>query len=115
MNSIDVPERAPESKLVLYEDLIPIIARAVMNAAYSLGPRVLMYSQAYHPSPTLDCPGTQSEQAGKASACEGCPNQTICVAGLPKGPDPGANTSINPSFCLCMSMCFNMHEQLWKR
>lgn len=36
----------------------------------------------------LDCPGTQSEAAGKASACEGCPNQKIC-ASAPKGPDPG--------------------------
>lgn len=34
------------------------------------------------------CPGTQSEQAGKASACAGCPNQQICSSG-PKGPDPG--------------------------
>lgn len=33
------------------------------------------------------CPGTQSEQAGKADACEGCPNQQIC-ASQPKGPDP---------------------------
>lgn len=38
--------------------------------------------------PFLDCPGTQSEAAGKASACEGCPNQKIC-ASAPKGPDPG--------------------------
>lgn len=36
----------------------------------------------------LDCPGTQSENAGKASACAGCPNQNICSTG-PKGPDPG--------------------------
>lgn len=36
----------------------------------------------------LDCPGTQSETAGKASACEGCPNQNICST-APKGPDPG--------------------------
>lgn len=36
----------------------------------------------------LDCPGTQSETAGKASACEGCPNQRIC-ASTPKGHDPG--------------------------
>lgn len=35
-----------------------------------------------------DCPGTGSEDAGKASACQGCPNQTTCSA-LPKGPDPG--------------------------
>ena len=34
-----------------------------------------------------DCPGTDSEQAGKASACEGCPNQAVC-ASAPKGPDP---------------------------
>ncbi|XP_052766363.1 cytosolic Fe-S cluster assembly factor nubp1-B-like [Mya arenaria] len=33
------------------------------------------------------CPGTESEDAGKASACQGCPNQTTCSA-LPKGPDP---------------------------
>ncbi|KAK9315432.1 P-loop containing nucleoside triphosphate hydrolase protein [Lipomyces starkeyi] len=32
------------------------------------------------------CPGTESEQAGKADACEGCPNQLIC-ASTPKGPD----------------------------
>ena len=35
-----------------------------------------------------DCPGTQSESAGKADACEGCPNQQICAT-APKGPDPG--------------------------
>lgn len=34
-----------------------------------------------------NCPGTESEQAGKASACEGCPNKKIC-ASAPKGPDP---------------------------
>lgn len=33
------------------------------------------------------CPGTSSEQAGKASACAGCPNQQVCASG-PKGPDP---------------------------
>ncbi|KAF9914388.1 cytosolic Fe-S cluster assembly factor nbp35 [Lobosporangium transversale] len=33
------------------------------------------------------CPGTESEQAGKASACEGCPNQNACAT-APKGPDP---------------------------
>ena len=27
------------------------------------------------------CPGTTSEQAGKASACAGCPNQVPCVPG----------------------------------
>lgn len=33
------------------------------------------------------CPGTESENAGKASACDGCPNQSTC-ASTPKGPDP---------------------------
>lgn len=33
------------------------------------------------------CPGTQSEEAGKASACQGCPSQAVCSS-LPKGPDP---------------------------
>ncbi|KAK9465456.1 P-loop containing nucleoside triphosphate hydrolase protein [Lipomyces arxii] len=32
------------------------------------------------------CPGTESELAGKADACEGCPNQAICSS-APKGPD----------------------------
>ncbi|KAF2861825.1 protein NBP35 [Piedraia hortae CBS 480.64] len=33
------------------------------------------------------CPGPEGEQAGKADACAGCPNQKIC-ASTPKGPDP---------------------------
>ncbi|KAJ3036010.1 cytosolic Fe-S cluster assembly factor nbp35 [Rhizophlyctis rosea] len=33
------------------------------------------------------CPGTESEQAGKADSCAGCPNQAVCASG-PKGPDP---------------------------
>jgi Mrp family chromosome partitioning ATPase len=32
------------------------------------------------------CPGPQSEAAGKADSCAGCPNQAIC-ASAPKGPD----------------------------
>jgi len=34
------------------------------------------------------CPGTQSEDAGKAEACAGCPNQNICSSGKNKEPDP---------------------------
>lgn len=34
-----------------------------------------------------DKEGTESAQAGKAEACEGCPNQSVCAEG-PKGPDP---------------------------
>lgn len=33
------------------------------------------------------CPGPESQQAGKADSCAGCPNQAICAA-APKGPDP---------------------------
>ncbi|XP_050391430.1 cytosolic Fe-S cluster assembly factor nubp1-B [Patella vulgata] len=33
------------------------------------------------------CPGTGSGEAGKASACQGCPNQTLCST-KPQGPDP---------------------------
>lgn len=40
-------------------------------------------------SSCLDCPGTQSEDAGKVSACAGCPNQNICASGVAKGPDLG--------------------------
>lgn len=34
------------------------------------------------------CPGVQSESAGTASACAGCPNQKLCASGEAKKPDP---------------------------
>ncbi|XP_035229923.1 cytosolic Fe-S cluster assembly factor NUBP1 homolog isoform X2 [Stegodyphus dumicola] len=34
------------------------------------------------------CPGTGSENAGKAEACAGCPNQNICASSKPAEPDP---------------------------
>ncbi|KAM6957837.1 cytosolic Fe-S cluster assembly factor nubp1 [Aplochiton taeniatus] len=34
------------------------------------------------------CPGTGSEEAGKTSACAGCPNQNLCASGATKAPDP---------------------------
>ena len=34
------------------------------------------------------CPGTESTEAGKASACQGCPNQQICASAKPAPPDP---------------------------
>ncbi|RRT74762.1 hypothetical protein B296_00003712 [Ensete ventricosum] len=37
------------------------------------------------------CPGPQSEEAGKADACAGCPNQQVCTT-APKGPDPGTSS-----------------------
>ena len=42
-----------------------------------------------------DCPGTESEQAGKAAACKGCPNQNVCASSKPAGPDPGKSVSVN--------------------
>lgn len=36
-----------------------------------------------------DCPGTESESAGKVSACAGCPNQKICASGDTRAIDPG--------------------------
>ncbi|XP_029047806.1 cytosolic Fe-S cluster assembly factor NUBP1 homolog [Osmia bicornis bicornis] len=35
------------------------------------------------------CPGTTSKDAGKASMCAGCPNQTICASDALKQSDPG--------------------------
>ncbi|XP_076621892.1 NUBP iron-sulfur cluster assembly factor 1 [Colletes latitarsis] len=35
------------------------------------------------------CPGTTSKDAGKASMCAGCPNQTLCASNVTKQPDPG--------------------------
>ncbi|XP_002732128.1 cytosolic Fe-S cluster assembly factor NUBP1 homolog [Saccoglossus kowalevskii] len=34
------------------------------------------------------CPGTESSDAGKVSACAGCPNQQICASGETQAPDP---------------------------
>jgi Mrp family chromosome partitioning ATPase len=35
-----------------------------------------------------NCPGTDSEKAGKAEACEGCPNQSLCASGKGTQLDP---------------------------
>lgn len=34
------------------------------------------------------CPGVESQDAGKASGCQGCPNQQICASGKSQIPDP---------------------------
>ncbi|XP_050686468.1 cytosolic Fe-S cluster assembly factor nubp1-like [Eriocheir sinensis] len=34
------------------------------------------------------CPGTNSQDAGKADACAGCPNQQVCASGDTAAPDP---------------------------
>jgi len=38
--------------------------------------------------PPEACPGTGTEESGKAAACEGCPNQSICASAGPAAPDP---------------------------
>lgn len=49
----------------------------------------LHYCYSFCVVPVKDCPGTSSDQAGKTSACQGCPNQNICASGAAKAPDPG--------------------------
>lgn len=39
------------------------------------------------------CPGTSGEQAGHASACAGCPNQSVCAANTASGRDPRAQAA----------------------
>uniref|UniRef100_A0A8C8VDZ2 NUBP iron-sulfur cluster assembly factor 1, cytosolic n=1 Tax=Pelusios castaneus TaxID=367368 RepID=A0A8C8VDZ2_9SAUR len=39
-------------------------------------------------APPHDCPGTSSAQAGRAAACQGCPNQGLCASGGVAAPDP---------------------------
>jgi hypothetical protein len=34
------------------------------------------------------CPGVKSEDAGKADACAGCPNQNVCASGEARKEDP---------------------------
>jgi hypothetical protein len=41
-----------------------------------------------------ECVGPSSEQAGKVSSCEGCPNQSACASGQTKQADP-ASEQIN--------------------
>ena len=37
-----------------------------------------------------ECVGPSSEQAGKASSCAGCPNQSACSSGAARAPDPAS-------------------------
>merc|ERR1719223_1690080 len=39
-------------------------------------------------SANAECVGPSSEQAGKASGCDGCPNQKACAAGDGRKEDP---------------------------
>ncbi|TKA66163.1 Cytosolic Fe-S cluster assembly factor NBP35 [Cryomyces minteri] len=56
-------------------------------------PALVDFNAPLHAAPKLvapepeHCPGPESQQAGKADSCAGCPNQQICAT-APKGPDP---------------------------
>lgn len=53
-----------------------------------------------------DCPGPQSETAGKSDSCKGCPNQEICAT-APKGPDPGYCFTSFSCVKILFSACFS--------
>lgn len=58
----------------------------------------------------LDCPGPQSESAGKSDECEGCPNQEACAT-APKGPDPGSDSlPLNVIWSVSWS-CFKDYQE----
>lgn len=44
-----------------------------------------------------ECVGPTSENAGKASSCAGCPNQSLCASGEMKKPNP-AQEGVNATF-----------------
>ena len=46
------------------------------------------YTMAMDENVPEECPGVGTEQSGKASACDGCPNQKICASAGPAPPDP---------------------------
>lgn len=66
----NVPENAPQRKLLFQG----------YQFRYLFASRVLMKFTCL----CVDCPGTQSQDAGKASACAGCPNQNLCASGKQK-------------------------------
>ncbi|XP_057891816.1 cytosolic Fe-S cluster assembly factor NUBP1 [Melospiza georgiana] len=60
----------------------PSLAPRVSRALGGSAPRRQRLSLSF-----AECPGTGSAQAGRAAACQGCPNQGLCAAGA-AGPDP---------------------------
>lgn len=50
--------------------------------------RSLKRSPAVPDDANEECPGTDSANAGKSSACDGCPNQAKCASGEGAAPDP---------------------------
>lgn len=55
-----------------------------VNVDFSIPPKAAPPLIAPEPE---HCPGPESQAAGKADSCAGCPNQQICAT-APKGPDP---------------------------
>jgi len=51
-----------------------------------------------------NCPGVESDQAGKGDNCQGCPNQQLCASGAGKQEDPSNKTHIF-SYILNLSRC----------
>lgn len=45
--------------------------------------------------PPEHCPGPESEDAGKTSACEGCPNQAICASSKKEKETPADKAIVN--------------------
>ena len=43
-------------------------------------------------SANVGCPGTKSDEAGKADACAGCPNQSACASGAGRAEDTSKGT-----------------------
>jgi len=61
-------------------------------------PRVVTSPGACHDIPRrlphAGCPGVEATDAGKSSACAGCPNQTICASGEARAPDPSEDARV---------------------
>ena len=56
------------------------------------------WSRAHRADWSAGCVGTQSDQAGKASSCAGCPNQAACASGAGRKVDPGMSLGLH---CHC--------------
>ncbi|KIW03404.1 uncharacterized protein PV09_05609 [Verruconis gallopava] len=67
--------------------MVPTLEVTVAEAASETLSATLKAAPALIAPEPEHCPGPESEQAGKADSCAGCPNQAIC-ASTPKGPDP---------------------------
>ncbi|CAH1764740.1 11245_t:CDS:2 [Entrophospora sp. SA101] len=57
------------------------------------------------------CPGPTTQEAGKASACQGCPNRNICAT-TPKGPDPGKGGVGKSTFTSQLGFAFSSNENI---